>query len=68
MAYIASKGYFKRYKMKNLIKYICSIILLIILLMTAVVKLAIYDVKYIDIVFILMLPIFADSLIYQIIE
>ena len=36
--------------------------------MTAVVKLAIYDVKYIDIIFILMLPVLADSLIYQIIE
>lgn len=50
--------------MKKIMKCICSIILLMI----AVIKLATYNVKLFDMVFILMLPIFADSLLYQIIE
>lgn len=50
--------------MKELIKYTCSIILLMI----TVIKLATYGVKPFDMVFILMLPVFANSLIYQIIE
>ena len=50
-------------KRKEVMKCIGSIILLMI----AVIKLATYNVKLFDMVFILMLPIFADSLIYQII-